>query len=365
MLGLSSTAADIVPDIQPHAARPVYISHRRGAIPFSRFRKGVPPDSVATWRRRQITHFLQAHFPETLRVLGDIAIDLLVKFSYPNLKPEWRMRPFPSVSLSPPKVLVFDHIQACLEDGTLKSVHGIKHFLGPRKIELLDGEILEDIDIVLLCTGYSADFSIIDESIIESSIPVGHGYDKQPGGGAPMQRLWMNVFPPTYADSMALLCHSAYGKSNGFSFADVTSMAISNVFRGAHPLPSLYEMNKWVDEHQDWVASRWKLDHNIDPSMVKQWEFQRWLHEAAGTGMENLSWMGWKGWKFWWKDRKMYNLMANGLETAHMYRYFETGKRRTWDGARSAILKLEEERKRVLPVSREVEEEYKVKVKMP
>lgn len=155
-----------------------------------------------------------------------------------------------------------------------------------------------------------------------------------------------------------MLCYSAFGKSNGFSFADVTSMAVSNVFRGVHPLPSVAEMNKWVDEHQDWVASRWKLEHSVDPSMVKQWEFQRWLHEAAGTGMENLSWMGWKGWKFWWEDRKMYNLMSNGIETAHMYRYFETGKRRTWDGAREAILKLEEERKRMLPVTPKQEQDY-------
>lgn len=168
----------------------------------------------------------------------------------------------------------------------------------------------------------------------------------------------MNIFPPRYADSLAMLCYSAYGKSNGFSFADVTSMAVSNVFRGTHPLPSTTEMNKWVDEHQAWVASRWKLEHSADPSMVKQWEFQRFLHEAAGTGMDNLSWMGWKGWKFWWKDRKMYDLMSNGIESAHMYRYFETGKRSTWDGAREAILKLEEERKRVLPVTLEQEKEY-------
>jgi dimethylaniline monooxygenase (N-oxide forming) len=211
---------------------------------------------------------------------------------------------------------------------------------------------------VIFCTGYEADFSVVDESVLETNIPTTHGYDKALDGGSSMYRLWMNMFPPQYADSFAMLCYSMYGKSNGFSFADVTSIAVSNVFRGAHPLPSANEMNKWVDEHQAWLVSRWKLEHTIDLSMVKQWEFQGWLHEAAGTGMENLSWMGWKGWKFWWKDRKMYNLMANGIETAHSYRYFETGKRSTWDGAREAILKLDEERKRVLPLTPEQERQY-------
>lgn len=40
----------------------------------------------------------------------------------------------------------------------------------------------------------------------------------------------MNMFPPAYADSCALLCYSAFGKSNGFTFADLTAMAISYVW---------------------------------------------------------------------------------------------------------------------------------------
>ncbi|KAF3768753.1 FAD/NAD(P)-binding domain-containing protein [Cryphonectria parasitica EP155] len=365
VLGLSSTSADILPDILPHAAHPVYAAHRRGAVPFRRFRKGVPTDALATWRRRQITHSLQAHLPNFARVCGDLAVKLYIRLSYPNLDPEWRLTDIASIALKVPGALAFDSVLPCLRDGSIQSVHGIKRFLGPKKVELLDGMVLDDIDAVIMCTGYSADFSVVGPDALETSLPTAHGYaaaaTQSEGGGrgdVEMYRLWMNIFPPKYADSLAMLCYSAFGKSNGFSFADVTSMAVSNVFRGAHPLPSRAEMERWVDEHQAWVASRWKLDHSIDTSMVRQWEYQRWLHDAAGTGMENLSWMGWKGWKFWWKDRKMYNLMANGIESAHMYRYFETGKRRTWDGAREAILKLDEERKRVLPVTPEQEKEF-------
>jgi dimethylaniline monooxygenase (N-oxide forming) len=68
---------------------------------------------------------------------------------------------------------------------------------------------------------------------------------------------------------------------------------------------------------------------------------QHFLHDAAGTGMENLGY-GWKGWKFFIHDPKMSWLMNNGVETAHAFRYFETAKRRTWEGAREAIIKANE-----------------------
>lgn len=189
VLGLSSTAADILPDVLPHALHPVYMSHRRGVVPFRRFRKGVPTDALATWRRRQATHFIQEHFPEFARKLGDLAVDLFIRFSYPNLKPEWRVRPVPSVSLKLPSAVTFDNILPSLEDGNLQSVHSIKRFLGPKKVELLDGMVLDDIDAVILCTGYRADFSVVGgDSVLETSIPSAHGYDKQPGGGSPIYR---------------------------------------------------------------------------------------------------------------------------------------------------------------------------------
>lgn len=295
---------------------------------------------------------LQRRAPRLARLLADLLTRILARVMFPDLRPEWRLTPIPSITLRLPGS--FENVIPLLGDGSVKSVHGLRRFLGPKKVELDDGTVLDDIDAVLLCTGYRTDWAVA-ESFLQTSVPKAYGYEKAPGGGEPMYRLWMNLFPPRYADSCALLCYSAFGKSNGFSFADVTSMAISNVFRRAHPLPGLDAMNSWINEHQEWVASRWKLDHSIDTSMVKQWEFQGWLHEAAGTGMENLSIFGWKGWKFWWRDRKMYKLMNDGVETAHMYRYFETGKRQTWDGAKEAILHANEVVNRVLPITKEEE----------
>ena len=299
-----------------------------------------------------MSNALQRRAPGLALLLADLLTNLLARVMFPDLKPEWRLMPIPNIMLRLPGS--FENVIPLLADGRVKSVHGLRRFGGPKKVELDDGTVLDDIDAVLLCTGYKTEWTVA-ESFLQTSVPKAYGYDKAPGGGEPMFRLWMNLFPPRYADSCALLCYSAFGKSNGFSFTDVTSMAVSNVFRHAHPLPSLNAMNSWIEDHHNWVASRWKLDHSIDTSMVKHWEFQGWLHEAAGTGMENLSIFGWKGWRFWWKDRKMYKLMNDGVETAHMYKYFETGKRQIWDGAKDAILHANEVVNRVLPITKEQE----------
>jgi len=297
-------------------------------MPFRRYRNGVPVDLQITWRRRQISQFLQRNFPWIARKLTDFAIRLLVRRTIGKLDPAWKLEPFPSVNLVLPGS--WEMVLDLLIEGRVESLSGIRRFVGPRSIEFADGRVVDDVDAVILCTGYRADWG--PAPFVETSKPGAHGY-----AGPPIYRLYMNMFPPEYADSCVMLCYSAFGKSNGFSFADVTSLAVSNVWRGVEKLPSRADMERHIDRHQKWVASRWAEDHTIDTGCVKQWEFQGFLHRAAGTGMENLGW-GWKGWLFWLKDRKMYKLMNNGVETAHAYRYFETGKRKIWEGARDEII---------------------------
>lgn len=282
--------------------------------------------------------FLQQHLPAVHKWSADTALHFLMRSSWGKLNPEWRLLPAPSITLSLPGAS--NSLVPQLQEGKVTSIAGIKQFTGPRSIALTDGTSLDDIDAVICATGYSADFSLTP--FLETSRP--SNYD-----GPDLVRLWMNIFPPQHATSIAMLCYSAYGKNNGFSFNDVQSMAVSNIFRGVHPLPSRAEMNTTISSHHEWLASRWRLDPlGFNPSAVKTWEFQNFLHEVAGTGMQNLGW-GWAGWKFFLKDPKMSWLMNNGVETAHAFRYFETGKRRTWEGAREAIIRANEQVK-VYPV---------------
>lgn len=340
VVGMSSSASDIINNILPVASK-VYMSHRRGGYVFPTWRKGVPGDLMVTWRRRQIGAFMQHFLPRTYKWCTDTALQLLMRTHWGKLDPEWRILPSPSITLSLPGAS--NSLIPLLREGKITSVHGIKSFTGPHSMELNDGTLLENIDAVICATGYTANLDVAP--FLEQSRPPDYG-------GPNLVRLWMNIFSPQYADSMALLCHSAYGKNNGFSFNDVQSMAVSNIFRHTHTVPSKKEMEKWIDAHHDWLATRYRQDpQGFEVSAVKTWEFQQFLHDVAGTGMENLGW-GLKGWKFFLQDPKMSWLMNNGVETAHAFRYFETGKRRTWPGARDAIIKVNEAVK-VFPVKDE------------
>lgn len=341
---MSNTTNDIVPDLIPFASK-IYVAHRRGVIPAARMRKGTPSDLLITWRRRLLNQWFMKHVPGLHKLVADQASKFLGRsLAGVPLDPAWRLEPFPSLILKLPGIL--EDMLPFLVDGRLTSMHGIKRFLGGKSVEFADGSVIEDVDAVICCTGYIADWSAAP--FVETSTPAAHGYK-----GEPIRRLYMNMFPPRYADSCAMLCYSAFGKNNGFSFSDVTSMAVSNLWRGVSSdmLPSKQKMERWIDQHQEWVAGRWALDSEINTSMVRQWEFQPWQHAAAGTGMDNLGW-GWKGWMFWVRDRKMYNLMNHGVETAHMFRYFETGKRRVWAGARDEIIHQNELVKGTFPVQK-------------
>lgn len=337
IVGMSSTGSDIVNALLPVTSK-IYVSHRRGRHIVGTFRNGTPADLIVTWRRRQIAAFLQRRLPNFHKWAADTGLAFLCRQVWGKPDPEWRLEPAPSPLLSLPAAS--DTLIPQLKSGQIASLQGIKQFTGPRSLELNDGTVIDDVDAVICATGYKADFTVAP--FIETSKPPNYE-------GPELTRLWMNMFPPQYADSMALVCHSAFGKNNGFSFNDVTSMAVSNIFRHVHALPSPAIMNADIDAHHEWLAGRWRLDEIFDPSAVKTWQFQAFLHEAAGTGMENLGW-GWKGWKFWFKDPKMSWLMNNGVETAHAFRFFETGKRRTWDGAREAIIHMNEVVKSEFPL---------------
>ena len=344
---MSSTASDLINIIIPVASK-VYMSHRRGGYIIGKWNNGTPADLLVSWRRRQIGAFLQRSMPGFAQWCADAGIKFVMRRQWGKLDPEWRILPSPSIQLSLPGAS--DSLIPQLRSGALTSVHGIKRFTGPKSMELNDGTTLKEIDAVICATGYSADFNVAP--FLETSRPTASNHDYS---GPDLARLWMNIFPPRYADSMALLCYSAYGKNNGFSFNDVQAMAISNIFRGTHPLPTLQEMERQIDEHHEWLADRHRREPlGFDPSAVKNWEFQGFLHDAAGTGMENLGW-GWKGWKFFVKDPKMSWLMNNGVETAHAFRFFESGKRRRWDGAREAIIKANEATK-IYPIKEEERE---------
>lgn len=228
---MSATAGDVAALISKQAGK-LYISHRRGAWILSRYRKGLPVDLQITHFRRQVALLLQRLAPNLHSRLTEVGLRFVMR-QYGKIDPSFRIAE-DVVPISLSLVICMDSILELFREGKATSMHGIKRFLGGKRVEFTDGTVLENVDAVVCCTGYAADLGI--SPFLETSKPKFDGSEDFYKGPS-MPRLYMNIFPPKYHDSIAVLTTSTYGKSNGFSFADVVSMAISNIWRGVSQLP--------------------------------------------------------------------------------------------------------------------------------
>jgi dimethylaniline monooxygenase (N-oxide forming) len=87
------------------------------------------------------------------------------------------------------------------------------------------------------------------------------------------------------------------------TIADISSLAISQVWNGGYALPSEKDMEAEIDKHHAWID---ELSKEIKDAhwhgMVKEGQWLEFLDTAAGMGInENLGY-GWKAWRFWWRE---------------------------------------------------------------
>ena len=123
--------------------------------------------------------------------------------------------------------------------------------------------------------------------------------------------------------------------------ADLASMAVAQIWKGASQLPSVKEMNQQIDTHHAWLNALVDRE-TVASDFVQEESWLRWCHDAAGTGInENLGY-GTTGWSFWAKDMRLSNLLMGGVETPFALRLFD-GKRKKWDEAREAIINVNKE----------------------
>ena len=328
---MGNTAADVAVDLAGTAAN-VYLSHRRGALVLSRFRLGAPIELTVNYHTLQMMNQFAKHIPSVYAGLLDYITKTSMDKSW-EIDPAWGLKPSPSMSTVLP--CINEGLIPNLAKGTITSVRGFRRFVGERSVELEDGTILQDIDAVVLGTGYTADTSVTPW--LKTSVP------KNYGGGA-LPRLFLQVFPPENADSLAVLNHYA-ATDCAWVVSELSSMAIAQLWSGRSSFPSRAEMDASVDKLQELEAKRWRQDHSIQPGAIPAAEFYRFMHTRAGTGVrEAMSW-GPSGWSFRWKRPEVSKLMSWGVVTPFMMRLVETGKRKTWDGAEEAIKKTNAEAK--------------------
>jgi len=276
--------------------------------------------------------FMETWFPGFFMWLAQRVLLSMSKKAFPNQPKSWKFDPTPTVATTPP--LIVDKLYDLMISGWAEPVDNIQRVIGPKSIELTDGRLLNNIDSIIFCTGYD----MVVPFLSGKHNPYDHA-------GAPPY-LYRNIFPlhsdPDVRNSLAFVGHGAI-PFPGFVQHELITMAIAQVWRGRSPLPPYEEMKAWHRRQLQWREERkamQKQETTFYVAFVPFADSVRWLNWAAGAGIyEHFSWFSWRAWAFWWKDRAFYRKVKSGLFSPSIWRLFDMGKRKTWDGAKQTIYK--------------------------
>lgn len=325
--GIGNTAGDIALQLVPHA-KTVYLSHRRGAkIISTKGANGMPVDTGITHTVSAIVWWIEAYLPSLFGKIMDMVVNSNFKENWGENQPEWGFANAPSMKDAPHSIMCNEGLIPHIKAGTILSTPGIKRITGPRSVELTDGSVV-DADTIIACFGYNNDLEVLSEAltVIEA-----------PGNAAPLPNLYMGIFPPEHADSLAIVSNVHLNAAQ-IPGRELAAMALAQIWIGNSALPSRPAMDAWVRTHQDWLWKRIAKAYGNYRGDVLSIQWMKFVHDAAGTALyDNIGW-SWNAWKLWWKDAELYKALAHGVATPHAFRLFETGKRSAWEGARQAIL---------------------------
>jgi dimethylaniline monooxygenase (N-oxide forming) len=260
-----------------------------------------------------------------------------------TFKTEWRLDPAPS--LAEKLFLVSDDLVESLNQGTVRSVNGIRRVVGPETVELDDGTTV-DVDVIIFCTGYNLDYSLLgshDPTRQQNGDSLASSSEARTGR-IPM--LYRGLFSLEHPDTLACMGAVIY-TAPAFEIFDIASQAIAQLWRpktdsAAPRLPYREVMLRQVKEHFAYIQQLQRLSGGtINPRWVKGYEWLDWAQQVTGNRIdEHLGWFSWRAWWFWaWEDRELARAMQDGIVSPHFWRLFDSrGRRKSWSGARSAIM---------------------------
>jgi len=299
---------------------------------------GTSLDHNTSYRKMSIFDTLEQYVPS-------LAQWALMKFIHGVqskiwvMKPEWRLDPAPTPSHK--LFIVSDDLISNLESGNVSSVAGVKRIKDAQTVELEDGQVV-DPDTIILCTGFRIDYSVLG-----SHDPTRHDLTAN-AGHSPLPVLYRNLFSLDHPDSLACMGAIVY-MAPAFEIFDLASMAIAQLWKAERGqrsprFPPQHEMLDQVKCHLSFMRSLLAKGAG-NPRWVRGYEWLAWIQDVIGCRLdEHLSPWSWQAWTFWWEDRELSNLMTRGIPSPHFHRVFDgQGRRKRWPGARSAIVKMNEE----------------------
>ncbi|KAK7947884.1 uncharacterized protein PG986_008770, partial [Apiospora aurea] len=402
VVGNGAIANEISLALSKHATK-VFQAYRRGRAAYSRRGPdGLPSDAQSSWPNLQLKHLPDHHVPCLTRPLADRDMQARMvrdaaksepdrvgeseferrRHAEQRMRIDWHLLPCASMAHVHP--VVQDDFVLALRRGDVIPVRGFKDFIGKTRVLLTDDAVV-DVDAVIFYTGYGTDFGIMPELEMDgtcglplrradevggnrSSAAVNYGIASDCLNGTPhIPRLFQMMFPPLRASSIAFISWMATQEAS-WSVSELASMAVAQIWaaetaeslgsskrhrssagtkhRPPALLPSLDQMNAQVDQYHAWWRQKWNKEHAMRPGHVQAHRFYRFLHAAAGTGLdENLGHaLSFRYWRLRWRDPELWAWLARGPLNNNALRVFETNPdavpgcgRRAWPGARGAL----------------------------
>ncbi|KAK3652456.1 hypothetical protein LTR56_005167 [Elasticomyces elasticus] len=367
VVGMANTAVDTATGLVG-VAKKVYLAHRNGCALLPRIlNDGTSLDHGASYRTFAIRDVLETFFPKLAvkfidnwvrqrKYIFEPVINVLtagstvsaIQKKHFDLDPQWRINT-PPPSLSKQNPTVSDTLYPALRSGQIISTHAPKRVAGPRSIEMEDGTMLDEIDSVIFCTGYRLDLSYLGR--YDPTLMSAEGVDPpQYDYNAP--RLYQNILSHEHPESLAFI-GMALIFFPGFVMADMNSMALAQLWKRPELMPTNLAMQEQYANHRAWRARINALPNTPgkgpQPLQVETGSHIQWVQEIVGTKLdEHLSYTSAAAWRLWWQDRQLSRLLYDGIYSPHAYRLFDSeGRRKKWDGAREAIVKVNEDIKRI------------------
>ncbi|XP_015779552.1 PREDICTED: dimethylaniline monooxygenase [N-oxide-forming] 5-like [Acropora digitifera] len=227
IVGIGNSGGDIAVELSRHTQQ-VYLSTRRGAWILSRLgRGGKPADQEA------LTRFT-AMLP--LKLTGSLFLKLInQRFDHDH----FALRPQHSVFGQHP--MVNDDLPHRIITGTIIVKPNVSHFT-KTGVVFDDGTQVNDLDVVIFCTGYKIGYKCVDQAVLPVS-------DNK-------VELYKYVFPPNLSKpTLAVLgCIQPFGAI--FPLAELQARWATQVFRGKKFLPPKDVMMDSIQKKREEMAQR-------------------------------------------------------------------------------------------------------------
>ncbi|CAG8645766.1 3394_t:CDS:2 [Cetraspora pellucida] len=233
VVGCGNSALDIAVDLT-HAASQVYLSIRRGKLPWI-----IPRFVNGKARDHRTSRFSAYMIPPSIR--GKMTENSIIKyFPFPShLKPT-----DPLIATLP--TINFEIFQ-CFAAGTVIVKPNIKELKSENKqIEFVDGTFLEDIDTIIYSTGYYIDYPFLEEQIFTGGDEIEQEFGKD---FRDLVCLYKMLFPPKYPNIAFL--GLVLGAGAIWPISEMQARYVTSHIKGFIKLPSQSKMEKSIRSYYE------------------------------------------------------------------------------------------------------------------